>query len=85
MTDERLKKIFKNVPTDKFDLIKNTFGIGSISASLLSIINSVPVLDYSLIFLYIVGYFIRKISALRDNKIIAVGGGGLQEQQYFGA
>lgn len=56
MTDDQLKKIFKNVPTDKFDLIKNTFGIGSISASLLSILNSVPVLDYSLIFLYIVGY-----------------------------
>lgn len=53
MTDERLRKILGNLPTEKYYPIKRFLGMNALAAFSLSIINSIPIIDYSLMLLYV--------------------------------
>lgn len=56
MTDERLKKILGNLPTEKYYPLRRFLGMNAVAAFSLSIINTIPAIDYSLIFLYFMNY-----------------------------
>ena len=56
MTDELMKKMYGKISTEKFNSIKNTLGISALSASFLTMISNVPVIDYSLLPIFILNY-----------------------------
>ena len=53
MTDEKLRKIMGSIPTEKYYPIKRILGLGTIASLSLSIVNTIPLVDYSLILLYL--------------------------------
>lgn len=56
MTDEKLRKIMGSIPTEKYYPIKRILGLGTIASLSLSIVNTIPLVDYSLILLYLLNY-----------------------------